>query len=112
MLGFLLGKFVSDRHHHIRQLNIEQNRNANALQIKSKLSEPAIKFVESQHQQTHADQNQKLTREFIGCMQQQDFDYSERLDTFVNQFIDQQFKVMNKCLHSLEKFLNQLVQPE
>lgn len=112
MLGFLLGKFVSDRHHHIRQLNLEQARNANAIQIKSKLSEPAIKFVEHQHQITHAEQNQQLWHEFIGCMQQQDFEYSERLDTFVNQFIDQQFKVMNKCLHSLEKFLNQLIQQE
>lgn len=112
MLGFLLGKFVSDRHHHIRQLAIEQNRNANALQIKSTLSEPAKKFVDNQHHVTHAEQNQMLWREFIGCMQQQDFNYSERLDTFVNHFIDQQFKVMNKCLQSLEKFLNQLIQPE
>lgn len=49
-----------------------------------------------------------MWREFIGCMQQQDLAYTERLDTFVNQFIDEQFKVMNKCLHRLEKFINQL----
>lgn len=99
---------MSDRHHHIRALNVEQHRNANALQIKSKLSEPAIKFVENRHQVTNEEQNQQMWREFIGCMQQQDFTYTERLDTFVNQFIDQQFRVMNKCLHSLEKFLNHL----
>uniref|UniRef100_A0A336MUP7 CSON007479 protein n=1 Tax=Culicoides sonorensis TaxID=179676 RepID=A0A336MUP7_CULSO len=110
--GFLLGKFVSDRHHHIRQLTLEQSRNANANQIKSILAEPALKFIESQQTVTHADQNEQLWREFIGCMQQQNFDYSERLDKFVIKFIDQQFRVLNKCLHSLEKFLNRLIQVE
>ncbi|XP_063706140.1 uncharacterized protein LOC134835199 [Culicoides brevitarsis] len=107
--GFLLGKFVSDRHHHIRMLNLEQSRNANALQLKNQLSVPALKFVENDHRTTHDEQNRKLWQEFIACMQHQTLPYNtERLDTFVNHFIDQQFREMSSCMRKLELYLNQL----
>lgn len=104
--GFLLGKFVSDRHHHIRELALQQYRYPNQAQVRTALAVPAANFLSHTATVTHQEMNEKLWLEFMGCIQRQRPDYSQRLDEYVNSFIDDQYKTVTKCLLSLENLIN------
>lgn len=101
-----MGKFVSDRHHHLREMALQQYRYANEAQVKAALAIPAANFQSSPSTISHQQLNNKVWLEFIGCIQSQNFNYERQVDDFINSFIDEQYKKMSTCLLSLKHLIN------
>lgn len=105
-LGFLLGKFVSDRHHHIREIALQQYRYPNQAQVKTALALPTSNFMSHPNSVSHTELNEKLWLEFMGCIQRQKFNYAQRLDDFVTSFIDEEYRVLTRCLLNSEQLID------
>lgn len=85
---------------------LQQYRAANQAKIKSTLDVPAKNFQSQSTSISHQELNNRVWLEFIGCVQQQQFNYEQQVNVFVNSFIDEQYKVVARCLMSLEKVIN------
>lgn len=110
-LGFLLGKFVSDRQYKIRQLTqpkyiavIEQIQT-----LRRSIETTAQNITDSTLQQTHAKYNRLLWEEAASCTdktieQNYDFDF----DVFIEKLVDNELKIAVQCLIKLNNALRMI----
>ncbi|XP_055325115.1 uncharacterized protein LOC129579264 isoform X1 [Sitodiplosis mosellana] len=114
ILGFLLGKFVSDRHYKIRQMTqpkyiavIEQLQT-----LRRSIETSAQNISDSTLLQTHPKYNRLLWDEAIktqSCTDKtidQNFDIN--FEDFIEKLVDNELKTVVQCLIKLNSILNTL----
>lgn len=118
IIGFLLGKSTSDRHHAIKdnrrqnelahrssENDIEKVENALILVAKSKLLTNFKEYYDNQPN----DVNTKLKQNFTNCMDATSVNiYQANLEDFLSNLIREEFVSFITCADSLKKFLQDL----
>lgn len=118
ILGFLLGKSTSDRHHLIREHNRRQNelilrspQDIDKIEIalinsaKAKLST----VFEEYYLEQHLTINKQLKENLTQCIDSTTFDTSqEDLEDFLRHLIREEYNSFIKCADNLIKFLQNI----
>lgn len=108
-LGFLLGKFVSDRQYKIRQLTqpkyiavIEQ------LQIVRRTIETnAQNISDTTLIQTHPKYNRQMWEEAASCTDTPfEYSFDIRFDDFIEKLVDTELTVTLQCLNKLKSLMS------
>lgn len=114
ILGFLLGKSTSDRHHsvreHLRQQN-EVNRQDDIVKIENALVDfAAFKTptnVKTFYNENYDDFQEHIKEHFVQCL---DTSYQnttvDSLEEFVKYFVREEYKNFKLCAYNLKDFLS------
>lgn len=108
-LGFLLGKFVSDRQYKIRQLAqpkyvavIEQIQT-----LRRTIEISAQNISDTTYPNSHPKYNQLLWDEAASCSDKTiDQTYSDPFDNFVEKLVDNELKIVLQCLTKLSNIMD------
>lgn len=104
LLGFLLGKFVSDRQHLIKQMKQERESNPiKSLEITvNSLIPVAANLTRHQNDLFHPDSNTKVWFSWKECfMIPETADYDLKPVDFTSNLVYSYLKLMNQCFNRL-----------
>ncbi|XP_031631683.1 uncharacterized protein LOC116345976 [Contarinia nasturtii] len=109
ILGFLLGKFVSDRQYKIRQLTqpkyiavIEQIQT-----LRRSIETSSQNISDNNPVQTHPSYNRLLWEEADECTDNKiDQNFNISFDDFIEKLVDNELKIAVQCLIRLNSILN------
>lgn len=108
ILGFLLGKFVSDRQYKIRQLTqpkyvavIEQIQT-----LRRSIEVSAQNISDTTYPNSHPKYNRLLWDEAASCSDKTiDQIYSDPFEDFVEKLVDNELKIVLQCLTKLSNIM-------
>lgn len=109
-VGFLLGKYVSDRHHKIRQL--QQPEYVTLIKqfqtLCQSIEVSAHNITETKPSYTFTKYNRVLWDEVAACTDTSiDQSYNEKLDAFVAKLVNNELNIAYGCLKRISNLLTE-----